>query len=382
MKKQVSGLLALLLAASLLTGCGNTAPTQTNSPGSQTTQAPSGEATSAPSNGSSQAETRIITDIAGREVTIPANPTRVASLVGPGFEKIILLGAVDKVVITGNKSATTSWAKVVSPEFANIPVTENATDPNIEELVELGVEVVFYWDSYPEVIEKLDQVGIATVVTQLGSGNPQSIDEFIDFQKREVMIFGEVLGGLYKTRAEEWCKFFDAKIKATRDLTDSLTPEQRPDVYYVRGPEALTIHGRNSYTMWLVELAGGNLVSRDSEIELLYTTTMEDVVTWDPEYIFMGRVNSTDIIMNDPAFQTIRAVKENKVFVNPKGVMVWDYSSEGFLLMEFVAKTLHPDIFSNLDVIQEIKDYFRDWYGYTLSDDEVQRIYNFQDPAE
>ena len=377
MKKNVYViLLALVLMSTVVfAGCGGNqepAPPTPAQPVAAPEQAGDSE---------SEPQTRTIVDIAGREVIIPANPTRTASLVGPGYEKIILLNAVEKVVITGSRSASTSWGGVVAPDYANVAITEDATNPNIEEMIELGVEVVFYWDSYPEVIERLDQAGIATVVTQLGSGNPKSIEEFLEFQKREVMLFGEVLGEPYLSRAEEWCRFFDAKIAGVRSRTDSLTPDQRPDVYYVRGPEALTIHGRNSYTMWLVEMAGGNLVSRDSEIELLYTTTMEDVVGWDPEYIFMGRVNNTDLIYDDPAFSSIQAVKEEKVFVNPKGVMAWDYSSEGFMLMEFIAKTLHPDLFEDLDIMQEIKDYFNDWYGYELSEDEAMRIYNFQDPA-
>jgi iron complex transport system substrate-binding protein len=354
MKKWALKLTFPLIIVSLLVGCAYAAPAQT--------------------------KTRKVIDIAGREVTIPANPTRVATLVGPGFEKVILLGAVDKVVITGNRMASTSWAKVVAPAYANVPVTENATDPNIEELVELGVELVFYWDSYPEVIERLELVGIPTVVTQLGDGNPRSIEEFIEFQKREVRLFGEVLGEPYQEKAEEWCRYFDEKVNFVFSRTEKLEPKERPDVYYVRGPEALSIHGRNSYTMWLVEMAGGNLVSRNSEKELLYTTTMEDVVNWDPEFIFMGRLNNTDVIMNDPAFDSIRAVKEGKVFVNPKGVMQWDYSSEGFMLMEFIAKTIHPELFKDLDLIEEIKGYYEQWYGYTLSDDEAAGIYSFQDP--
>ncbi|AEF84983.1 iron(III) dicitrate transport ATP-binding protein FecE [Treponema primitia ZAS-2] len=324
---------------------------------------------------------RTITDLAGRTVKVPINPERVAPLVGPGYEKIILLGEVDKVAVTGNRMAVTSWAPVIAPAYKNKPVINSATEPNIEELVGLGVDVVFYWDSYPDVIAKLDEVGIPVVVTQLGNGNPGSIDEFIRFQKEEVLLFGEVLGDKAFARANEWCTFFDEKVNFIRSRVASLRADQKPDVYYVRGPDALTIHGRNSYTMWLVELAGGNLVSKNSQIELLYTTTMEDVVKWNPEYVFMGRVNSTDIITKDPAWSGIRAVRENKVLVNPKGIMMWDYSSEGLLLMEFIAKTLHPDLFPDLDIRQEIKEYFKRFYGYTLSDDEADRIYHYQDPA-
>ncbi|ADK14782.1 MULTISPECIES: hypothetical protein [Clostridium] len=40
-----------------------------------------------------------------------------------------------------------------------------------------------------------------------------------------------------------------------------MSESEKPKVYYVRGPDALTSHGRNSYTEWYVEMAGGTLVT-------------------------------------------------------------------------------------------------------------------------
>lgn len=44
----------------------------------------------------------------------------------------------------------------------------------------------------------------------------------------------------------------------------------------------------------------------------------------------MGRVNNMDVVVNAPAFNSIRAVKEDKVFVNPKGVFYWDIPAKAF----------------------------------------------------
>ena len=46
---------------------------------------------------------RTVVDLAGREVEIPENVTKVAALTGPVFETIIMLGCESQVVITGNK---------------------------------------------------------------------------------------------------------------------------------------------------------------------------------------------------------------------------------------------------------------------------------------
>jgi len=57
-------------------------------------------------------------------------------------------------------------------------------------------------------------------------------------------------------------------------------------------------------------------------------------------------------------------------------------SSEGTLLMEFIAKTLHPELFQDLNMVQEVKDYYAKFYNYTPMDDQANRILKFLPPAK
>ena len=61
--------------------------------------------------------------------------------------------------------------------------------------------------------------------------------------------------------------------------------------------------------------------------------------------------------------------------------MYWDYSSEGVLLLEYLAKLFHPDKFADLDMKKEIKEYYSKFYNYNLTDDEAGRILNHLPPA-
>jgi iron complex transport system substrate-binding protein len=107
---------------------------------------------------------------------------------------------------------------------------------------------------------------------------------------------------------------------------------------------------------------------------------MEQVVQWNPEYIFMGRVNNVELITQDPAWSSIQAVKNGKVYVNLKGVGVADYSTDCFLLMEQIAKTLHPDLFKDLNMTEETKSYYSEFYNYKLTDEQANLILNFKTP--
>lgn len=325
--------------------------------------------------------TKKIVDMAGDTIEVPVDPTNVSPLVGPGYEKIILLGAVDKVSITGNKLGLTSWAKVVSPDYAKIPVVNNSTEPNVEELVNKGVQVAFFWNTYPEATKKMQAAGIKVVTTQVGNEDLKSVDGFVDFQLRETKVFAETLGDQYLPKYEKWATYYRDKVTFMRGRLAKTDPATYPKVYYVRGPEALSTHGGASYTRWLIEIAGGNIVTKDVN-KGLYTSTMEEIVKQDPEYIFMGRTDNPDLVKKDPAWQNIKAVKNNnKVFLNPTGVGPIDYSSENILMALGMAKDMHPDLFADVDMAKEAKNYFKQFYNYDMSDAEAALYLAHKKPA-
>lgn len=353
----ILGVLAILALAAIAAGC-------TTQPAATPTPAP--------------AANRTVTDIAGRPVTLPANVTKAAALVGPSYEKILLLGATDRIAL--RMPMTDAWALKVDPMLKGYPTTASYSDPNIEELLSRGIQVVFFWD-YPQPLAKMNEAGIPVVVTQLSTGNPSNAEDFIAFEKREVRLYGDTLGPDAREKADEWCAYLDAKVAYVTSRTANLTDDEKPKVYYVRGPDALTTHGKNSYTQWYVEMAGGNMVSKNTTKEGLQQVTIEQVLAWDPDVVFMGRMNNTSMIMDDPKWANVKAVKEGKVYLNPDGVFYWDYGSEGVLLMEYFAKTLHPDLFQDLDMTEEVKDYYSRFYGYSLTDDEAGRILRHMPPA-
>lgn len=388
MRKQTwfKKLLTVTLAAVLVTGCagGSTGGSSVSSAGDSSVSS-AGETNSSVTDTSpavSNAHTKTILDISGREVTMPADVTRVAALVHPSYETVIMLGASNQVVMTGgNGQASKGWAHVVCPGYADIPVMKDAVTPNMEELIGAGTQVVFYWDSHPDVMQEMEDAGMSVVVTQMDHDGINTAQDFVAFKKHEIMQAGEVFGGHALDQAEKWCEDADKKVAYVTDRISSLKPSEIPTVYYVRGPGALTIHGGASYTRFLVELAGGDLVSKDDP-KLLYDTTMEQVMNWDPEYIFMGRVDNTDLITKDPAWAPIKAVQDGNVFVNLKGVSVADYGTDCFLLMEQLAQKMHPELFGDLDMAKEVKDYYSQFYGYQLTDDQANRILTFQAPEE
>lgn len=363
MKKNVLYLLLILsLLLTMLSGC-----TQSNTPNNAQTDI-------------NQPETNLVTDVTGREVQVPANANNVMLLPGPAFEKTLLLGVADRIGTT-LKSSDTAWARLIYPRIAEIAVEGKSSSPNIEEMLNRGTEFVICHD-YADLNAQLDEINMPYVITQCSGELPYSdLEGFLAFQRAEVKTIAQAFGGEALTNAERWIEYFDEKVNYVRSRTDLLTDEQRPRVYYARSDEGLVTFSQNSYPHYLVELAGGYYVAKDTPEEMNSTLTIEQIMFWDPEIIFMGRMDDTAIIKDNPAWSGMTALKNNAVYLCPSGVFNWDYSGESVLLMLYLAKHIQPELFVDLDIKEEIRYYYSNFYGYDLTPEQIQLILNHMPPA-
>ncbi len=367
MRKIRFKILSLLLAAAILltglTGCNAATSTMTSAVKTTTTTAPT---------------ERVITDLVGTKVTIPATVNRVGALVGPGYDKIAILGGVDKIAVCG--MAPLPWAQKFIPAFKQIPTINNASAPNAEDLLKQKVDVVFFWDT-PAAAKPMIDAGIPVIATQLGAKTgPDTQEKFLNLFKNEIQIFADVLGPDAQKRAADYLAYYNNTVNRITSVTSKIPASERPGVYYVRGPNPLTTHLGYSNTYWLVNMAGGDLVTKEITNGIVADVTMEQVIKWNPDFIIMGRVATTDPVVKDSKWADINAVKNGKVFVNPGGAFYSDYGSESALLLLFLAKTFYPAKFADIDMVKEAKYFYSHFYNYQLTDDEANRILMHLDP--
>jgi iron complex transport system substrate-binding protein len=60
--------------------------------------------------------------------------------------------------------------------------------------------------------------------------------------------------------------------------------------------------------------------------------------------------------------------------------MYWDYSSEGVLLMQYLAQKLYGELFEDLDMVAETQAYYRQFYGYELSTENARNLLDHLPP--
>lgn len=333
---------------------------------------------SASQSDSAQSEdqgTRTVTDIDGTEVKIPAKPQRIADLWHANNQIVLLLGGQDKLVATTQAIQKLPWFKVVDPGIASVDAPVTGTDVNMEELLGTNPDVVLASNK-----DQIDQARSA--------GIPAVRVDFQDFDglKKTVDITADVIGtDDARDRAQKYTQYLDKNLDLVRDRLKDVSDQDKPSVLHIAGGSDLTkVDGQDSLIgEWMT--AAGAKNSLDG-VANLKNITMEEIVRSQPDTIIVGGTDSAQGIQKikeDPAWANVPAVKNDRLIQNPVGTFNWDrYSAEEALQVLWAAKTFHPEKFQDVDLVSETRSFYRDYYGYDLTEDQAHRIIEAQAPAK
>ncbi|MEM9434629.1 MAG: ABC transporter substrate-binding protein [Pseudomonadota bacterium] len=329
-----------------------------------------------------QAEALILTDIAGREVTLPKLPTKIilgegrmmygisAIVEGNPFEKIV--GWKDDLVLYDPDAFRKFEAAF--PQDADRMINFGnpyAGDFSIEAVLEADADLVLldsgnlFKAEETGLIEKLDKAGVPVV--------------FIDFRRNatentvpSLLILGRILG--QEAGAAKFIDFYIAEMRKVTNVVDNIPAEERPLVVVENAagwqPDfCCWSFGPYNYGRF-VELAGGKNFASTLANAYSVTLSMEGVLEADPDHIIgtganwaeaKPEVTSTllgyegDPAVNAekiaalaarPGFSELRAVKDG----NFHSIYHQFYNSPyHFVAVQQIAKWLYPDDFEDLD---------------------------------
>lgn len=362
LKKITAAILVTLLLCISITGCGGQKVTST---------APKVETNSSTYTNAS----RTVTNLDGSVITVPVEVNRIATVFGPAYEKVVVLGAEDKIIADGDFHISGwPWSNVIYKKLNNVPGIPNAhTQLNIEDLLKYKLQVVFDFPNAKQV-QKMKDAGIVDI--------PYASTGKFEDTKNILTVYGKVLGKKEEQAAQEYAKYFDEKVKMVTDITSKIPENKKPSVYFANQKILLT-HGNSSDVPEVIKLAGGRCVSQDVKGSSSTQVSVEQLLQWNPEYIFVDHAGSSgnepaeSVIkktLDDTRYQRISAVENQKVFICPTGVFFWDSGVQKVLLLMWMAQKLHPAEFSNLDMAKELKAFYTKFFNYNLSNDQAMKI--------
>lgn len=315
----------------------------------------------------SAAELRTIKDMDGAEVKIPAKVERIAALWHSNNQILLALGGADKIVATTDNISKNAWFLKIYPRLAQIPVLLKNNDVNLEELMSRNPDVVIISTALAG--ENLAKQGFTVLKAS-----------FSDYEqmRRSIRMCGDMLGGDAPQRAKDLIANLDKNIALVSGRTANLSPDKRPRVLHiVGGSDLLKIDGKGTLIDSWIELAGGTNAITATKGPMK-TITAEEIIASNPQIIIVGGDQNEDAvekIKSSPVYSGTDAVKNGRVYGNPRGVFNWDrYGADTVLQILWAAKTIQPELFADIDIKAETKAFYKKFMNYELSDAEFGYI--------
>lgn len=182
-------------------------------------------------------------------------------------------------------------------------------------------------------IDKISRLGIPVVAISLrhdiageqAKMNPTLADEEQAYNRglREgITLIGDIVNKPQEAKA-----LIEAMDKGRKMVSDRLqsVPENERVRAYMANPE-LTTYGSGKYTGLMMAHAGALNVAASS-VKGFKQVTMEQVIAWDPQVIFVQNryPKVVNEILHNPQWQVIDAVKHHRVYLMPDYAKAWGY---------------------------------------------------------
>lgn len=325
------------------------------------------------------ASTRTVICPSGAKVVVPPadeiNRVVMTSVPLPSAYRLIEKDLSKLVGINpGSKEdAKNSILSKIAPEILNISDSfMKGSEVNVEELLKLKPDVIFYYGGFTKQAELYSNLGIPAIDTR-----PKKRGNALEMMICWVKVLGEVFEK--ETDIENIINHGIEVMKEIKEKTARFEDDKktRALVLFRISEKEIIVSGKgNQGDSWL-NLTGAINVA--GKINGTSNANMEQIYKWNPEVIYIfNNAMPEDLLDNKIKGQDwseIKAVKNNRVYKIPVGIARWfPPSADAPLMLQWMAQKNYPQVFSYYQMEREIKDYYQKFYKYDISDEAVFRI--------
>ncbi|MDO4267143.1 MAG: ABC transporter substrate-binding protein [Eubacteriales bacterium] len=387
---------ALLLAAALsLTACGGKTNTEeTTAQNTETSAAASSEASgqtetadtesSAGSQESAAADgTHEVTDMGGNKVMVPDKIERVVIDQIPILSTYMAYFEGSAPYIVGycgsfKDTISETVLKNIAPELMESSETVYAqSDLNIEEIIKLQPDVILYNANNAEHAEILKSsgipaIGFATVGADTPADPTQRYQQWLNLLED---VFNE------PGKMDSFFEKGDAIMADVEGRIAEIPEEERPSamILFKLIDGVPQVAGKGVFgDFWLQHLGVKNVAQ---EAQGFAQVSFEQIYSWNPQVLFLngpGLLNLTekDVLDNTVEgvdFSTIQAVKDKRVYDTTLGMWNWfTPNPDAPLVLAWLACNTYPEAFADYPLEETIRSYYKDFYHYDITDDELE----------
>jgi iron complex transport system substrate-binding protein len=312
-----------------------------------------------------------VRDGAGREVPVPGKVERIFPAGPPAAIQIYTLAP--ELLLGWPRANRPEEREFLLPGIGDRPeigrITGRGNSANLETVLQLKPDLIIDSGStgrtYVELAERV----------QSQTGIPYAL---LDGRFAQIPASYRILGQLTgrSERAETLARWCEETMATISGRIAAIPAEQRPRVYYARGPRGLETGLGGSINVETLGFVGARNVAADQPGSGLAQVSLEQVLAWNPEVIVTIDLAFAESVRSDPSWAGVRAVREGRVHLSPKLPFGWvDFppSVNRMIGLWWLAKLLYPAQFTE-DIRKLARDFHSLFYQVTPSEAQLDRV--------
>ncbi len=385
--KFIAIVLGILMLLSAVSGCSDAATAEESAlpePAETASAAPTQQTAEASAAEEPQGDTIIVTDHSGNEVVLPQEINRVVvtSIYPMPAALSMFLGSAEKLVGIHPVSMAAAQNSVLSKVFPEILNASTGfvqgSDINMEELIKLDPDVVIYSAGNKAEEELYKNAGIPAVgisATNWDYDVIKTYDEWIN-------ILGQMFPDHDKSQvvSDYSREIYDFVQERVKDIPEE--ERTRALFLFTYDETAIMTSGKHFFGQYWADASGAVNVAGVLDTEQSVEINMEQIYEWDPDVIYITNFTPAqpeDLYTNNIGgddWSQVKAVKDERVYKMPLGsYRSYTPGVDTPLTLLWVAKTMYPDQFADIDMTQKVKEYYSQIFGIELTDEDVSKMY-------
>ena len=358
--------ICLVMSVSLLTGY-----SETKAATEEPTQSAEQDATQ------KTAETREITDMAGRKVTVPtAENIESVFSAGPVAAIFLYMVAPDKL-LGWNYELNDVEKSIILDKYQDLPNFGMGDAVNYEAVIAANPTIAINSGKINDAMVSdcdalSESLGIPVV----------AVDNELNNSAEAFRFMGELLG--VEDHAEELAQYAEQVFTDINALSD-IPEEKKVSVYFGNGEDSLETAPRGSQHAQILDAINAvNVADLELGDGSRVQISAEQLLAWDPDVIVVngepkadksGSSAAEDILSN-PDYASLKAVQDQKVYGTPNAPFSWVDRPAGpnrLIGMRWFSALIYPE-YIKCDINEEIHKFFDLFYHVDLSDEQLQNV--------
>ena len=359
-------LICLVMSVSLLTGY-----SETKAATEEPTQSAEQDATQ------ETAETREITDMAGRKVTVPT-AENIESVFSAGpVAAIFLYMVVPDKLLGWNYELNDVEKSIILDKYQDLPNFGMGDAVNYEAVIAANPTIAINSGKINDAMVSdcdalSESLGIPVV----------AVDNELNNSAEAFRFMGELLG--VEDHAEELAQYAEQVFTDINVLSD-IPEEKKVSVYFGNGEDSLETAPRGSQHAQILDAINAvNVADLELGDGSRVQISAEQLLAWDPDVIVVngepkadksGSSAAEDILSN-PDYASLKAVQDQKVYGTPNAPFSWVDRPAGpnrLIGMRWFSALIYPE-YIKCDINEEIHKFFDLFYHVDLSDEQLENV--------